>query len=486
MKRALLRIALSVMIVIMTTTTMIGHSVNIALAKGKSDDLNDVGNQLEDALKGLDDLGDLGFDNLNNTPTEDNTNKNGNKSTIETDIMIAAGNNFTLGLKTDGTVISAGMSLNGADQVSDWTNIIMIACGFDHSVGLKSDGTVIAIGSNGSGECDVDGWKNIKKIAAGLDCTIGLKKNGTVVATGSDEHGKLDVKDWKGIVAIAAGSHFTVGLKSDGTVLAIGKNCSGILDVSDWTDIVAISASYSNILGLKKDGTVVNTMRSNTKEFTDVISIAASEGYEAGLKKDGTVVTNTDTVNTSTWKDIIAISASSTHLVGLKKDGTVVAADADDSWDMGQCDVTGWKLKVGHDIKTTSSGSKIIVDGTKFTIETYTIEKDIYVKMTDLAYVLKNTKKKFSVTGDGIKKEMKLTLGSIYKPIDIKLSKSDGRSRVAEKNPIEIFINGEKVSFTAYKIAGDLYFKLNDVMKKLNIAAKISGKIAITINTKNE
>jgi len=484
MKKTLLRIALSVMIVIMYTTTMIGQSVNIALAKGNSSDFDDVGNQLEDALKGLDDLGDIDFDNIGDTSTEDDTNKNGNKSTIETDMMIAAGSNFTLGLKTDGTVISAGMSINGADQVSDWTNITMIACGLSHSVGLKSDGTVIAVGSNGFGECDVDGWKNIKKIAAGLDCTIGLKKNGTVVATGSDEHGKLDVKDWKGIVAIAAGSHFTVGLKSDGTVLAIGKNCSGILDVSDWTDIVAISASYSNILGLKKDGTVVNTMRSNTKEFTDVISIAASEGYEAGLKKDGTVVTNTDTVNTSTWKDIIAISASSTHLVGLKKDGTVVAAAAEDSWDLGQCDVKGWKLIVNQDSKTTSSSSKIIVDGTKFTIETYTIEKDIYAKMTDLAYVLKDTNKKFSVTGDGIKKKMKLTLGSRYKPGDTKLSKSDGQSRVVVKNPLEIYINGEKVSFTAYKIAGDLYFNLKDVMKKLKIATKFSGKNTITINTK--
>ena len=484
MKRALRRIALSFMVVIMTTTTMIGQSANIALAKGKSSDLKDVENQLEEALKGLDDLGDIDFNNLSDTSKEKNTKKNSNKSTIQTDMMIASGNNFTLGLKTDGTVISAGMSVNGADQVGDWTNMIMIACGFDHSVGLKSDGTVIAVGSNGSGECDVDGWKDIMKIAAGLDHTIGLKKNGTVVATGSDEYGKLEVKGWKDIVAVAAGSHFTVGLKKDGTVLAVGKDCSGILDVSDWTDIVAISASYSNILGLKKDGTVVNTMRSNTKEFTDVISIAASAGYGAGLKKDGTVITNTDTVNTSTWKDIIAISASASHLAGLKKDGTVVATDAGDSFDLGQCDVTGWRLKVGHDIKTTSSGSKIIVDGTKFTIETYTIDKDIYVKMTDLAFMLKNTIKKFSVTGDGVKKEMKLTLGSIYKPTDTKLSKSDGQSRVAVKNPLEIDINEEKVGFTAYKIAGDLYFKLSDVMKKLNITAKISGKFTITINTK--
>lgn len=84
MKRAVLRITLSVMIVIMYTNTIIGQSVNIALAKGNSSDLNDVENQLEDALKGLDDLGDIDFDNIGDTSTEDDTNKNGNKKLLRT------------------------------------------------------------------------------------------------------------------------------------------------------------------------------------------------------------------------------------------------------------------------------------------------------------------------------------------------------------------------------------------------------------------
>ena len=34
-----------------------------------------------------------------------------------------------------------------------------IAAGDDHTVGLKSDGMVVACGSNSDGRCDVSGWK---------------------------------------------------------------------------------------------------------------------------------------------------------------------------------------------------------------------------------------------------------------------------------------------------------------------------------------
>lgn len=489
MKRSIRRIVLVVVYMILSVTTALSLSTIIVSAKVSSSDMEDLGKQMEDALKGLDELGDIDFDNMDPSSTESKTNTStdtsANESTIETDMMIAKGDSFILGLKTDGTVLSTGISFYGADQVSDWTGITMISCGFSHSVGLKSDGTVVAVGTSGSGESDIENWKDIKMIAAGLDFTIGLKKNGTVVATGSNDYGKIEVKAWKDIVSIAAGSNFTVGLKSDGTVLAIGKNCSGILDVSGWTDIVTISASFDNIYGLKKDGTVVNTMHSNITEWNDVISISASAGYLAGIKKDGTVITNTDTVDTSTWKDIVAISASGNLLVGLKKDGTVILTAANDILDIGQCDVTGWRLKVGSDINTTSTNYKILVNGTKSSIEAYTIQKNIYVHINDLANLLKGTKKKFAVTGDGIKNTIKLTSKGDYKATGTELIKSDGKTRAAIKKSINIYIDGKKVKLIAYKINGEIYLKLYEVMKRFNINVS-SKENTIIISTKKD
>ncbi len=173
-----------------------------------------------------------------------------------TDIVaISAGGDdwadFTLGLKSDRTVVSNEYS----EDVSDWTDIVAISVGQNYAFGLKSDGTVVS--SDAYDEYDVSDWTDIVAISAGQFHIVGLKSDGTVVAGGDIASGQGDVSDWTDIVAISAGADHTVGLKSDGTVVAVGYNIFGQCDVSDWTDIVAISAGADHTVGLKTDGTVV-------------------------------------------------------------------------------------------------------------------------------------------------------------------------------------------------------------------------------------
>ena len=156
--------------------------------------------------------------------------------------VIAGGFSHTVGLKADGTVVTAGSNGYGRRNVSDWKDIIAIAAGNDHTVGLKVDGTVVAAGRNDEGQCGMDHWKDMVAITAGGFHTVGLKADGTVAAVGSVAYGQCDVSDWKDIIAISAGTYHTVGLKADGTVVAVGNNTNGQCDVSDWTDIVAIAA----------------------------------------------------------------------------------------------------------------------------------------------------------------------------------------------------------------------------------------------------
>ena len=170
---------------------------------------------------------------------------------------IAAGDDHTVGLKADGTVVAAGSNKFGQCDVSDWTDIVSIAAGDVHTVGLKADGTVVAAGWNDDGQCNVSGWTDIVSIAAGGSHTVGLKADGTVVAAGDNDNGQCDVSDWTDIVSIAAGNVHTVGLKADGTVVATGKNDDGQCNVSGWTDIVSIAAGSFHTVGLKADGTVV-------------------------------------------------------------------------------------------------------------------------------------------------------------------------------------------------------------------------------------
>jgi hypothetical protein len=68
--------------------------------------------------------------------------------------------------------------------VSEWSDIISISAGDFYTIGLKSDGTVVAAGHNAVGQCSVLNWNDIVAIDAGHYHTVGLKSDGTVDAVG--------------------------------------------------------------------------------------------------------------------------------------------------------------------------------------------------------------------------------------------------------------------------------------------------------------
>ena len=144
-------------------------------------------------------------------------------------IRVLAGHIYTVGLKSDSTVVTTKGYSAGT---GGWTDVIQVAAGYGHTVGLKSDGTVVAVGNNISGQCDVGNWTDIVQVAAGGCHTVGLKSDGTVVAVGAsglvifNDYGQCDVGNWTDIIQIAAGGMFfgghTVGVKTNGTVVAAG------------------------------------------------------------------------------------------------------------------------------------------------------------------------------------------------------------------------------------------------------------------------
>lgn len=244
-----------------------------------------------------------------------------------TDIVsISVGTLHTLGLKSDGTVVSSGfyepdkalsstfqnMDLfdQGQTKVDGWTGITAIAAGYRHSVGLREDGTVVAVGDNSSRQCAVDDWKDIIQIAAGTSHTVGLKSDGTVVSTqippSQPDDGQCNVDTWTDIVYISAGSETTIGVREDGTVVAAGANALGQCNVATWTDIVAVAAGVYHTVGLRKDGTVICT-----EIIRDPYSSYIADYGQGSLEH---------------WKDIIAVAVTNQQTFGLKTDGTIVYA----------------------------------------------------------------------------------------------------------------------------------------------------------------
>lgn len=255
---------------------------------------------------------------------------------------IAAGRMHTVGVKKDGTVLSAGDNTAGQRNVGEWTDIKAVAAGDQHTVGLKKNGTVVAVGDNAYGQCNTAEWTDIVAIAAGGSHTVGLRRDGTVVAVGYNESGECAVTEWKDVDSIAAGANHTVGLKKDGSVVATGLNDKQQCSVTTWKNIAAIAAGRSHTVGLKLDGTAVaigmnEQGQCNTEEWEKIMAAAAGHGFSFGLRIDGLV----SFANTSDWKDILAIAAGSSHVAVMDAEGNVFATGNNEH---GQCDVQNWDL----------------------------------------------------------------------------------------------------------------------------------------------
>lgn len=196
-----------------------------------------------------------------------------------------------------------------------WNDLVDIAAGEQFVVGLKSDGTVIADGHNGDGQLNVTNWKNVIDIDAGSRFTVGLTENKELLFTGFCSSQIKDYEkhkeEWKDVVSISAsggekggiGKGHTVGLKSDNTLVAVGDNTYGQCDFNDtekWSDIIKVTTGDWYTVGLKSNGTVVMTGENFQgykyideeilKKYDNIVDIAAGYGQTILLTEDGEII----------------------------------------------------------------------------------------------------------------------------------------------------------------------------------------------------
>lgn len=218
----------------------------------------------------------------------------------------------------------------------------MVALGNQHSVALRSDGTVVSWGSDQAGQLGtgrlnyetrpglVAGLGSVRAIGSGVTHGLAVLQDGSVWAWGSNVSGQLGqapgvdratpvlVAGIGGANAVCGGDTFSVALKTDGTVWAWGSNYDGALgngtrvdastpvQVSGLSSVTSIACGLSHVLALRQDGTVwawgsnyegelgdgSTTMRLSPVQVTglsNVTSVAAGQTFGAALKSDGTV-----------------------------------------------------------------------------------------------------------------------------------------------------------------------------------------------------
>jgi alpha-tubulin suppressor-like RCC1 family protein len=272
---------------------------------------------------------------------------------------LTAGDNHSLALKSDGSLLAWGN--NGDAQLGDGTtvnrwipvavtgtrDIVAVSAGAFHSLALKSDGTLLAWGSNQYGQLGdgttinrslpiaVPQISNIVAIAAGSTHSLALKSDGSLLSWGSNGIGQLGdgtainrltpvlVLDANDIVAVAASGGYSLALKSDGTVLSWGSNSSGQLGdgttkyrstpvrIPNLSSIVAVAAGSAHALALRSNGALMSWGYNYYGQLGNGINSADFRQLTPS------VVSNTN--------QIVAIAAGNFHSLALKTDGTLLA-----------------------------------------------------------------------------------------------------------------------------------------------------------------
>lgn len=259
---------------------------------------------------------------------------------------IAAGEDYTLVVKGDGTVWGWGQNYrnqlgNGADEYSEkpvrakgLENVVQVTASQSNSMALRNDGTVWVWGDRGqdyalngrvggsSVPLMVKGISGVIAIAADDQRSAVLKKDGTVWYWLYDfDSGKTALKQFPGIkdaVAVACGDQHVSVLRKDGTVWSVGNNQAGMLgggttgqgnspvQAKNLKDVCAISAGTYRTLALTKDGTVW---------YWGSFLYGKSGG---GLDEKALVPQQVKGID-----HVAAIDAGGNHSVAIKEDGTV-------------------------------------------------------------------------------------------------------------------------------------------------------------------
>jgi alpha-tubulin suppressor-like RCC1 family protein len=187
----------------------------------------------------------------------------------------AGGGDFSVALKTDGSLWATGFNAYGAlglgdaadrhrlTRVGSGQDWAAVSAGLGYALALKEDGSLWAWGGNNFGQlglgdhtarhspAQVGGETDWAEVLCLGHHSLALKRDGTLWAWGENGFGQLGVgdtvdrdaptqvgasRDWSALAPGSTGSYHSLALRRDGTLWAWGLNKYGQLGVGDTTD----------------------------------------------------------------------------------------------------------------------------------------------------------------------------------------------------------------------------------------------------------
>ena len=135
------------------------------------------------------------------------------------------------------------------------------------------------------------------------------------------------------------------------------------------------------------------------------------------------------------------------------------------------------------DKPATPTNDKLSVDGRDATPAAYKIGGANYFKLRDVAMMLSGTKAQFSIAYDGEKKAIMITTGQPYQPVGGELGAAPSAVASAMTSNDAVYINGEKVNLTAYKIDNANYYGIRELAQKLGFNVGWTGERGMFIES---
>ena len=110
----------------------------------------------------------------------------------------------------------------------------------------------------------------------------------------------------------------------------------------------------------------------------------------------------------------------------------------------------------------------VTFNGAAMKLGTYNIASNNYVKLRDVAQLLKGTGKEFSITWNGAAQRIDLTSGGAYATVGGELGALAEGAQTAVPNAASVWLDGRAVTLAAYTINGNNFFKLRDLGSALD------------------
>lgn len=212
---------------------------------------------------------------------------------------VTGANGFTVLLRSDGTVVTAGVRRTPftIPPLPTGMTYTAVAAGYDTVVLLRSDGQVFATGDNEYGQLNIPPG-TYTQISAGGGHVLALRADGTVVGAGTNLDGQLTIPaPPAGVVytGVSAGDYHSVFLRSDGQAVSTDPLIE-VPDLPDGVRYTQVASGADGSVFLRSDGQAVLSdlggvdMMPALPDGVVYTAVAAGQGHVVLLRSDGTAI----------------------------------------------------------------------------------------------------------------------------------------------------------------------------------------------------